>query len=139
MVGAIRYESGQSHHPISPGRTVIEFDAGGEVTLSYERLASKRRWTARQEPTTWMKLNEALGEAHFPERLPPGPVMPDTISFTISRRVNDAVEIVSLVPNPQYAKFSALVLSVIAQMTGREILGFDLPGEPRYVTDAREQ
>jgi hypothetical protein len=138
MASVIRYESGQPDHPISPGRIVVELHEDGRVALTFERFSTHRSWTGTQEPALWSVLASALERARFPERPPMTSVPPDTISYSISRRVGNAEESVWLEPNEQYVDFSELVMSVVAQMAGKEVLGFDIPDEPRYVTDVRE-
>jgi hypothetical protein len=138
-MGSIRYESGQPDHPISPGRIVVEVHDDGRVALAFERFSTRRSWTATQLPALWKLLTTALEHARFPERPQLTSVPPDTIRYAITRRLGDAEERVLLDPNEQYADFSELVMTVVAQMAGMEVLGFELPdGEPRYVEDVRE-
>jgi hypothetical protein len=138
MITSIHYESGQENHPISSGRIVLELEHDGSVRLVHERRGTKREWTAQQTSALWPAAATALESAGFPKPPPPGPVPPDTIGFTITCMRDGHRESVALTPSAQYAQVSRLFMAVITQTGGPAVLGFDLPDEPPYVTDARE-
>lgn len=131
----LRYDAGQADHPISPGRTVIELDPAGSVRVTYSRLGTTRVWTAKQEPALWPAAVAALEHAKFPSKPPPGIVPADSVSFSISCNGQS----VALTYCPQYAEIVRLMAAIVAQTAGKDVLGYDLPNEPRYVTDVREE
>ncbi|HEY8076990.1 MAG TPA: hypothetical protein VIF62_22840 [Labilithrix sp.] len=138
-ITAIRYECGEANHPISPGRTVIELDEEGFVRLTHERLGVRRAWTGQHVRALWPMMANALAQADFPRRPPPGAAPPDSIGFSIACSRGGEILSVTLLPSPAYAGFCRLMTSVIAQMTGVEILGFELPAEEAYVVGVREE
>ncbi|MGE5182893.1 MAG: hypothetical protein ACM31C_12555 [Acidobacteriota bacterium] len=135
MISSIRYESGHPDHPITPGRTVIELDRGGGVRVTYSRLKTTRAWAAQQAPALWPAVLAALDHAKFPAKPPPGVVRADSLTFSVT--VDD--QSVSLDFCPPYEPLVRLMAAIVVQTAGKEVLGYDLPGEPRYVTDVREE
>ncbi len=135
MISSIRYESGHADHPITPGRTVIELERGGGVRLTYARLKSTRTWTAKQDPALWPAAIAALEQASFPAKPVQRVVPADSLSFTITADDRS----VSLHYCEPYAKFVRVMCAIVLQMAGKDVLGYDLPGEPRYVTDVHEE
>ena len=137
-ITSVTYDKGQVQHPVSPGHTILELEAAGTAKLRFERRDQRRSWSAKQTDALWPALIAALERARFPEQPPPRGVPPGTIGFTVTVRRGDSEERVSLDPCPEYAPVSMLFNSVIAQMTGDQVLGFTMPIETRYVTDVVE-
>jgi hypothetical protein len=134
MISSIRYESGHPEHPVSPGRTVVELEHGDGVRVTYSRLKSTRVWTARPEPALWAAVVAALDDAQFPAKPPPAVVRADSLTFSIT--VDD--QRVALDFCPQYEKLVRVMAALVAQTAGKDVLGYDLPDEPRYVTGVQE-
>jgi hypothetical protein len=138
MITSIRYVDGQPNHPISPGRTEINLDVNGSIDLTYRRGPQTRTWVGKQRSELWRNALTALEHARFPAAPPRGAVKPDTTGFAISCQRDGKLETVTLVPCAEYAEFSHLMTVVISEITGKEILGFTVPSETSYVSEARE-
>ena len=87
----------------------------------------------------WPALVSALDAARFPEVPKPQVVQPDTVAASIDATTDGRIVRVTLVPCAEYARFRMLMNEIVAQMTGTQILGFELKSEQRYVTHVREE
>jgi hypothetical protein len=102
--------------------------------------ARGREWQAKQTAPVWSDVLAALTIAKFP--IPPElkvlALMPDTSSYSVSARKLTGelvrVELPGGVPFDGYRELSGLMFNIVAQVCD-DILGFELPPEPRLVTD----
>ena len=106
----------------------------------YKAGQPRREWQGKVTKSVWSDALAALTLAKFP--IVPdlsGKVLPrGAMSFTVSgRQMNGKVVSVELptgVPLDGYRELSSLMMNLVAQTCG-DILGFELPAEPRLVTD----
>ena len=136
------FEYGNEHDPIATfGRFIVDLSSNASLRLThYSRGGQRREWQAKQTASVWPDVLAALTTAKFPIApnvkglaLPPG-----TSHFSVSgRKLTGEVVSVQLpggVPFDGYRELAGLMTNIVAQVSD-DILGFELPPEPRLVTD----
>jgi hypothetical protein len=143
-IKSIRYDYGNSDDPVSAiGRIIVELASDGSVSLRHQRGARQREWSARQQLGLWQRLVAMLSAAAFPSRpsiataLPPG-----TSSFSVACEyqggTSKSVSFPTGVSVPGYREISGLMFSIVAQISGEQVLGFKMPPEESLVSEAQE-
>lgn len=130
----VKYSVGNPHAPIGNGAITVELAADGAVRLVVEKHPSRREWAGRAEAALWATLSSALAGAGFPAKPSRVTAPPGTASFELQvERADGRIEATSGFPSPEYKDVSVLFMTIVSQMTGKEVLGFELPSETRYV------
>ncbi len=134
-----RFSYGNPHAPFGIGAYTVTVGIDDVVELVHERGGKRRRWTARAEPAVATTLAAGLVSAKFPA--PPSTRVgrPGTSSFALEvPRDDGTVERAGGFPSPNYRDVSFMFSHIVSQMSGDAVLGFSLPVETRYVSDAKE-
>jgi hypothetical protein len=137
----VTYEYGNENNPTATfGRFIVDVSSDASLHLTHYKAGQRREWHGKQTASVWPDVLAALTMAKFP--IAPsvkGQVLPHgTMTFTVSgRQMTGKVVSVQLptgVPFDGYRELSTLMMNIVAQVSG-DILGFELPPEPRLVTD----
>ncbi|MGE0401922.1 MAG: hypothetical protein AB7T06_34785 [Kofleriaceae bacterium] len=132
------YSQGNAHAPFGIGQFVVELHLDDTVRLIHRRQETTRTWVARALPELWTALNVALGSSAFPTK-PSVRVAPaGTDSFSL-KVVRDGKELsVSGFGSPEYRDVNMLFGDIAAQMSGDQVIGFNLETATPYTADAQE-
>jgi hypothetical protein len=137
----VTYEYGNENSPTATfGRFIVDVSSDASLHLTHYKAGQRREWQGKQTASVWPDVLAALTMAKFP--IAPsvqGLVLPHgAMTFTVSgRQMTGKVVSVQLptgVPFDGYRELSMLMMNIVAQVSG-DILGFELPPEPRLVTD----
>jgi len=134
-----RLSYGNPHAPFGIGAYTVTVGVDDNVELVHERGGKRRRWIAHAEPALAATLAAGLKSANFPA--PPSEKVgrPGASSFALEvPRLDGAIERASGFPSPNYLDVSFMFSHIVSQMSGDAVLGFSLPVETRYVSDAKE-
>jgi hypothetical protein len=134
-----RLSYGNPHAPFGIGGYTVTVGIDDSVELVHERGGKRRRWIARIEPALATSLAAGLESAKFPTPPSVRGAPPGTPGFELEvPRPDGTIERASGFPSPNYRDVAGVFTHIVSQMSGDEVLGFSLPVETRYISDAKE-
>lgn len=133
---SVTYSYGNSHAPMGSGSFTIKVSPDNRMELVHQRYEANRTWVGTATPALWTKFTAAVQAASFPAMPTTRSAPPGSESFALS--VTDEhgrSQEVSGFPSPEYRDVSFLFLQIVAQMSGDEVLGFQVPSDALFVAD----
>ncbi len=134
-----RFSYGNPYAPFGIGAYTVTVGVDDQIDLLHEQGGKQRRWIARAEPVVATTLAAGLVSSNFPA--PPSVLVgrPGTSGIAIEvPRADGTIERASGFPSPNYRDVSTMFTHIVSQMSGDSVLGFSLPVDTRYVSDAKE-
>lgn len=132
----VEYSYGNSHAPMGNGSFTIKVSPDDRVELIHQRYEASRTWIGTATPALWAQFAAAVQSASFPAMPTTRSAPPGSESFALS--VTDEhgrSQEVSGFPSPEYRDVSFLFLQIVAQMSGDEVLRFQVPSDALFVAD----
>jgi hypothetical protein len=134
-----RLRYGNPHAPFGIGAYTVTIGVDDNVELVHEQGGKRRRWIARAEPALVTTLAAGLASANFPARPSQRVGRPGTSTFELEvPRMDGTIERAGGFPSPNYRDVAFMFTRIVSQMSGDAVLGFLLPIETLYVSNAKE-